>query len=42
MGSEPTEIWKDGTRIWRNENGSLYREDGPAVITKDGRQYWIS
>ena len=40
MGSEPTEIKNDGTRIWRNDKGERHREDGPAVIYSDGEQYW--
>ena len=40
MGSEPTEIWADGTKIWRNEKGQTHREDGPAVIRSNGSQYW--
>ena len=41
MGSEPTEIWKDGTQVWKNENGELHREDGPAIIFPDGIQHWF-
>ena len=26
--------------IWKNENGQLHREDGPAVICPDGTQKW--
>ena len=40
MGSEPTEITKDGTKIWKNENGDRHREDGPAAIYPNGRQHW--
>ena len=40
MGSEPTEIKNDGTRIWRNDKGERHREAGPAVIYSDGEQYW--
>ena len=40
MGSEPTEIQKDGTKVWKNDNGNLHREDGPAVIFPDGIQQW--
>ncbi len=41
MGSEPTEITKDGIQIWiNNKNGNLHRENGPAVIHPDGRQFW--
>ena len=28
------------TKIWKNENGKLHREDGPAVIFPDGIQQW--
>ena len=40
MGSEPTEITTDGTKVWKNINGDLHREDGLAIIWKDGTQYW--
>ena len=40
MGSEPTEILIDGTKIWRNERGEIHREDGPAVIYPNGKQCW--
>jgi uncharacterized protein (UPF0216 family) len=29
-----------GTKHWYNEDSKLHREDGPAVISKDGNQYW--
>jgi hypothetical protein len=29
-----------GTEIWRNEIGRYHRLDGPAIIAKDGTQYW--
>jgi len=28
-----------GAKIWRL-NGSLHREDGPAIVFKDGSEYW--
>ena len=40
MGSNPTEILKDGTKVWRNENGQFHREDGPAVIYPNGDKFW--
>ena len=40
MGSKPTEITQDGTQIWRNENGDLHSEDGPAKIYPDGEKRW--
>ncbi len=40
MGSKPTEITKDGTLVWRDENGKLHREDGPAAIYPNGKQFW--
>lgn len=30
----------DERTIWRNENNQLHREDGPAIIWKDGTEYW--
>lgn len=29
-----------GTIRWFDENGRLHREDGPAIITKNGYQAW--
>ena len=40
MGSEPTEITNDGTKVWRNDMGQFHRDDGPAVIYTNGTQYW--
>ena len=40
MGSEPTEIWKDGTKVWWNDMGLAHRENGPAVISPDGQHHW--
>jgi len=34
------EINKDGDEIWRNERGEFHRTDGPAVIWKDGTEFW--
>ena len=28
-----------GTKMWRL-NGSLHREDGPAIVFKNGSEYW--
>ena len=33
------EVTKDCT-IWRNQNGKLHREDGPAISYKDGSKQW--
>ena len=30
----------DGTIEYRDEFGNLHREDGPAVIKPDGKEYW--
>ena len=30
----------DGTKIWRNEEGQLYRDDGSAVIRSSGTKLW--
>jgi len=29
-----------GTKKWRNSNGKLHREDGPAVEYTDGSRLW--
>ena len=39
MGSEPTEILKDGIQYW-HINDKLHREDGPARIYPDGSEEW--
>jgi hypothetical protein len=31
----------DGTQEWRNRNGELHRDDGPAVIYPDGCEAWF-
>jgi hypothetical protein len=36
------QIYGDGTKHWHNEEGHLHREDGPAVISKDGSQFWYN
>jgi hypothetical protein len=33
-------IDEDGTKRWRNKDGHLHREDGPAIVYKDGTQFW--
>ena len=31
-----------GNKIWRNENGELHREDGPAIeYTDSSKEWWI-
>lgn len=40
LDERPTEIAADGTRYWRNAEGQLHRESGPAVIEADGTQRW--
>jgi len=37
---QPNIIGTDGYRHWRNKNGRLHREDGPAVITSRGHETW--
>ena len=32
----------DGAKIWRNEEGQLHREDGPAVIFPNGSKISIN
>ena len=39
MGSRLT-VEADGAKIWRNEEGQLDREDGPAVIWPHGTKLW--
>ena len=34
----PTEINSDGAKIWRNQEGELHRDNGPAVIYPNGQQ----
>ena len=29
-----------GNQEWRNKNGILHREDGPAIIGPDGYKIW--
>jgi hypothetical protein len=29
-----------GDKIWKNEIGEYHRLDGPAIIRKNGSQYW--
>ena len=37
----PTEVWEDGTKVWRNSDGYRHREnDRPAYITFDGYMSW--
>ena len=36
-------LFRDGTKRWINSLGYLHREDGPAVIHRDGREeFWIN
>ena len=36
-------VFEDGSKIWRNKEGKLHREDGPAVEYTNGRtEYWIN
>ena len=38
---KPTEIWPDGTMVWRNEYGEFHRDnDLPAIIYLNGDKYW--
>jgi hypothetical protein len=30
----------DGKEIWKNQQGLLHREDGPAVVYSDGTREW--
>lgn len=33
-------VFEDGAYRVRNSFGQLHREDGPAAVYPDGRQYW--
>jgi len=37
---KPTEINSDGIRFWKNADGKLHREDGPAIEYTDGSKSW--
>lgn len=30
----------DGYTRWYNEDNAIHKEDGPAMISSDGREYW--
>jgi hypothetical protein len=34
------EIDEYGDKVWRNEQGQLHREDGPAIEWANGGKYW--
>jgi len=36
----PTEIDSHGTKFWKNSLGELHRDNGPAVIYKNGTKAW--
>jgi hypothetical protein len=38
--SDGSYIDRHGDIKWYNESGELHREDGPAIIIADGRQWW--
>ena len=41
MNDEPTEIFEDGTKYWRNSEGQTHRDnDLPATIASDGYCAW--
>jgi hypothetical protein len=33
-------VYDNGDRFWRNQNGHLHREDGPAIEWADGSKFW--
>ena len=33
-------VLEDGAYRVRNSSGQLHRDDGPAIVHPDGRQYW--
>ena len=37
------EINKNGNRLWKNEEGKLHRDNGPAIERSDGtKQWWVN
>jgi hypothetical protein len=38
--TEYTVTVEHGTTTWRNSNGELHRDDGPAIEHADGGQFW--
>ena len=44
MSDEPTEIWQDGTKVWRNSEGLIHRDgDLPAKIKSNGWcEWWVN
>ena len=34
------EIDADGNKFWRNPEGKLHREDGPAIEWASGDKFW--
>lgn len=37
----PSETDSEGNRFWRDENGQLHREDGPAFVRASGIRGWL-
>ena len=40
MEKSEMHINSDGTKVWRNAQGQVHNEEGPAVIYNDGSQAW--
>jgi len=38
--SKPSYTNEKGAEVYRDGEGNLHREDGPAVITEKGSKYW--
>ena len=41
MNKSKMEIDSDGDKTWRNSQGQLHNEEGPAVIYNDGTKAWL-
>ena len=40
MNKSKMEITSAGDKTWRNAQGQLHNEEGPAVIWADGTKFW--
>jgi len=37
---KPTEIYSNGNKYWRNDDGQFHRENGPAAEWANGNKFW--
>lgn len=37
----PTEIWPNGTKVWKNDRCLMHRENGPAIEYPNGTKFWF-